>query len=63
MKTLTEFKAGIKQYYDSYLSKQIDSEPWEDYWEMIFDTLMKHNAIIMKNQVKYVKEVRYGNRV
>ena len=54
MKTLQNFKKNIKIYYDNNVYKDDANETWEDYWEMIYDTLSKRGLIIVKNGQKFV---------
>ena len=54
MKTLPEFKQSIKSYFDSNVHT---GETWDEYWDMIYGTLEKKNMIVIKNGIKYVKDV------
>lgn len=61
MKTLENFKKNIHTYYHNNVARSVgvdENETWEDYWDMIYDTLSRREMIVVKNGQKYVKEVR-----
>jgi hypothetical protein len=54
MKTLEEYKAFLKDYYESLEDKEDDT--WEDYWQVNLDALKDDDAIVVIGGVKYVKD-------
>jgi len=52
MKALTDFKKNIHTYYHNNVANKAgtdENETWQDYWEMIYDTLSRRGLIVVKN--------------
>lgn len=60
MKTLNDFKRNIHAYYYNNVAHKAGTDPnedWDSYWDMIYDTLVKRNLLVIRNGQKFVKEV------
>lgn len=55
MQSLNDFKIQIKNYYDTCVYKDDPNETWEDYWDMIYDTLNRRGGVVIRNGMKFVK--------
>lgn len=56
MKTLKEYKAFLKDYYETTVDYEDENDTWEDFWEANLDALRDDKAIVVIDGVKYVKD-------
>lgn len=56
MKTLKEYKAFMKDFFETTVVPEDEGDTWEEFWEVNLDALKDDDAIVIIDGVKYVKD-------